>query len=96
MGLDVEGNRLVPFLNDTHVFSTLVRFSVVALPLPLVMAFFLSFCFCGWSLLCSVLALLRLLCVWSPRCRAGLPVPLLLVGVFLCLAEGPRPKRTVN
>ena len=39
MGLDVEGNRLVPFLNDTHVFSTLVRFSVVALPLPLVHGF---------------------------------------------------------
>ena len=48
---------------------------------------FLSLCFCGWSLWFFVLSLLRLLCVWSPRGRAGLPLPP-FVGWFASLS-GP-------
>ena len=70
---------------EIHVFCTLIRFPLVALPWSDPVAFSFPCCFCGWSLWFFVLSLLRFLCVWSPRGRAGLPLPPLLVGLLLCL-----------
>ena len=55
-----------------HVFCTSVRIPLLALPWSDPVAFSFPCCFCGWSL---CLSLLRLLCFWSPRGRAGLPLP---------------------
>ena len=77
----VEGSRLAPLPFDTHVFCTLVRFSLLP-PLVCCHGFFLSFCFCGWSLRFSVLSLSSLVCLVASLSGGLALAPF---GLLLCL-----------
>jgi hypothetical protein len=73
-----------PLLFDTHIFCTLVCFSLVALPLPTVMAFSRSLCFVvGLCFAWCFFVVVALVCL-LPRCRAGLPLPPSLLLVCFC------------
>ena len=97
------GKSPAPLPFEIHVYCTLVRFPLVALPWSDLVASSFPCCFCGWFLWFFVLSLLRLLCVWSPRGRAGLPLPpfvgwfasvsgpVVCPGVFLGLSCGCPP-----
>ena len=67
-GSHVEGSYLAPFPFETHVFCTLVRFTLVALPWSVVVAF--SFPFASVVGLCGFL--FCLLGVWCPCPRGPL------------------------